>query len=95
MDHAILLAFLGGLTAMGYLVAGVFFFKFWRQSRDPLFLAFAAAFGLMGANQAIIVLVLGDQESQGEAYLLRLAAFVLIVAAILRKNITKSGPRSG
>jgi hypothetical protein len=93
MDSSTGLTFLGGLTAMGYLVAGAFFLKFWRQSRDPLFAVFAVAFWLMAVNQAILALLLNDQDSQREAYLLRLAAFVLIVVAILRKNMSKPSPR--
>jgi hypothetical protein len=60
--------------------------KFWRRTRDGLFLAFSVAFALLALNQAAPVLLDIPSENQGYIYLLRLAAFVLIIAAILRKN---------
>ena len=79
--------FTAGMLTAGYLVAGLFFLKFWRRSRDGLFAAFAAAFALMAANQAIPVLFGIPDEALGGVYLLRLAAFLLIIWAILRKNM--------
>ena len=81
-----MLAFVFGMITMGYLVAGVFFAKFWKRSRDPLFAAFALAFWLLALNQAIVSLIAVPREEQSWAYLLRLAAFVLIAGAILYKN---------
>jgi hypothetical protein len=81
--------FAAGLLTAGYLVAGLFFLKFWRRSRDGLFLAFAAAFALMAVNQAAPVLFGIPDEALGGVYLLRLAAFLLIIFAILRKNIAR------
>ena len=42
--------FLGGALTMGYVVLGIFFLKFWRRTRDPLFKMFAYAFCLMAFN---------------------------------------------
>ena len=73
---------LGGALAMGFAIASLFFFRFWRESRDRLFLLFAAAFFLLGIDR-----VVASTTSVGDAvYLLRLLAFVLIVAAVLDKN---------
>ena len=46
--------FVFGMITMGYVVAGLFFAKFWRRSRDPLFAIFAVAFWLLAINQAIV-----------------------------------------
>lgn len=78
--------FAAGLIVMGYAVAALFFLKFWSQTRDLLFLAFAGAFGLMSLNQGLVVLLAIPKEEQSPFYLLRLLAFVLIIAAIIRKN---------
>ncbi|MBS0298073.1 MAG: hypothetical protein JSR45_17365 [Proteobacteria bacterium] len=83
------IAFLGGMIAMGYVVAGLFFFRFWRRTRDALFVVFSLAFCLMGANQALVTLTAGEEENKGELYLMRLLAFVLIVVGVLRKNFEK------
>ena len=83
-------SFLAGLIAMGFAVAGLFFLSFWRRSKDSLFASFAAAFWLLALNQALVALLGIPREEQSWIFLLRLAAFVLIIAAILRKNMGPS-----
>lgn len=82
------MSFVVGLVTAGYAIAGVFFLNFWRRTRDSLFLVFALAFWLMTLNQALPVVLGIPREEQGGIYLLRLAAFVLIIGAILRKNLS-------
>lgn len=84
-----ILGFFGGALTLGYLVVAVFFLKFWRRTRDPLFLSFAAAFALIAANQAAPVVFNIPREDQAPVYLLRLAGFGLIIWAILRKNLKR------
>ncbi len=79
--------FLWGLITMGYAVAGLFFLRFWTRTRDGLFAAFAAAFWLLALNQALVALTEIPREEQTWFYLLRLAAFLLIIGAIVRKNL--------
>ena len=81
--------FAAGMLTAGYLVSGLFFLKFWRRTGDRLFGAFAAAFGLMAANQASPGVFGIPDEALGGVYLLRLAAVLLIIWAILRKNMAK------
>ena len=45
--------FLSGAITMGFLAGGLFFLRFWRETRDQLFLTFAVAFWLLGLVQAI------------------------------------------
>jgi hypothetical protein len=44
--------FLIGLIATASVAAGLFFLRFWRDSRDSLFLAFGLAFVIEGVNRA-------------------------------------------
>ena len=89
-----MLNFVFGVITMGYVVAGLFFAKFWQRSRDPLFAIFAVAFWLLALNQAIVAVLDVPREEQSWAYLLRLAAFILIIVAIIYKNAAnRSGPR--
>ena len=81
-----LVAFASGALTLGLLAVGLFFLKFWRRTGDRLFATFALAFALLAVNQAAPVLLNIPSENQGYIYLLRLAAFVLIIAAVLRKN---------
>lgn len=80
-------AFVSGLVAMGYTVAGLFFLRFWMRTRDRFFLIFAGAFWLMALNGAVIVWLHVPKEEQSWVYLLRLAAFLLIIWAVLGKNL--------
>jgi len=81
-----LIPFLSGAVSAGFLIAGLFFLRFWRRSRDGLFAAFAIAFWLLGLNQALLTFSSVPAEERTWLFLLRLAAFVLILAAIWRKN---------
>ena len=86
-NHPTLVAFVGGALFVGYIIAVVFFLKFWRRTGDSLFATFAAAFALIAANHVIPVIFHISDERLGGVYLLRLAAFLLIIGAILRKNM--------
>lgn len=84
----ILVAYLGGAATLGYLVAGVFFLRFWRKTRDRLFLAFAVAFALLSVNQILATFIAAGDENVAYAYLLRVLGFILILAAIIDKNLS-------
>jgi hypothetical protein len=86
MTSMTLVNFLSGATAFGFLVCGLFFLRFWRRTRDPLFMAFALAFALLGIGQAVLALANIPTEERGSLFLIRLSAFALILFAILRKN---------
>jgi hypothetical protein len=81
-----LVEFLSGAVTFGFLLAGLFFLRFWRRTADSLFLAFAVAFGLLGLGQALLALADVPVEERSWLYLLRLAAFGIILAAIWVKN---------
>ena len=80
------LDFLSGAVTMGFVLAGLFFLRFWRRTRDGLFFAFALAFWLLGLSQALLTLADVPVEERSWLYLLRLAAFLTILLAIARKN---------
>lgn len=84
-----LAAFASGALTLGFLAVGLFFLKFWQRTGDGLFMAFAVAFALLAANQAAPVLFGVASENQGYFYLLRLAGFLLIILAVLRKNLRR------
>lgn len=81
-----LLAFMrGGLVAC-CLVAGVFFFRFFRSTSDRLFLFFAASFWVFSLNWLVLALLGVPQETRHLVSLLRLLAFALILVGIWDKN---------
>ena len=79
--------FFSGMIAMGFTVCAVFFLRFWRRTRDSLFLVFSIAFLLLALNQSLTTLLGLPLEERSWLYLLRLAAFLIIIGAIVRKNI--------
>ena len=78
--------FLSGAVALGFLVCTLFFLRFWRRTRDELFLSFALAFLLLGLGQTVLALGNIPTEERGSLYLIRLAAFLLILIGIYRAN---------
>jgi uncharacterized membrane protein HdeD (DUF308 family) len=75
-----------GAIAMASLVAALFFFRFWRQTRDAFFLLFAIAFGIDAAARFVLALQQVSQETEPLYYIPRLVMFGLIIAAIVQKN---------
>ena len=69
------------------MVAAVFFFRFWKRTRDALFITFGFAFLLLALNQALIGLSDVSEEGRSLLFLPRLAAFALLIAAIVGKNL--------
>ena len=82
--------FISGAITMGFLIAGLFFLRFWKRTLDGLFIAFALAFWLLGLAQALLPFGNILVEERSWLYLLRLAAFVIIIVAIWRKNRASS-----
>jgi hypothetical protein len=79
--------FLMGANTIAFVVAALFFLRFWRRTRDFLFVAFSIAFLLLAANQGLVALSQIPREDQGWFYLLRLAGFSLLIIAIVAKNL--------
>lgn len=78
--------FFSGVITMGFVVAGLFFLRFWKRTRDPFFIAFALACWLLGLGQALLTFTEIPVEERSPLYLLRLAAFSLILISIWLKN---------
>jgi Family of unknown function (DUF5985) len=79
--------FLLGVIAMSSLTASAFFLKFWRRTHDSLFLSFGIAFLIEALNRAAFLFLQKPSEGSPVIYIVRLLAFVLILAAILKKNV--------
>ncbi|HUI13693.1 MAG TPA: DUF5985 family protein [Xanthobacteraceae bacterium] len=79
--------FLYGMNTMGFLVAGVFFWRFWQKTADALFIAFSAAFLLFALDQFFHSIQAIPLPSHDWAFFFRLAGFGLLIFAVLRKNL--------
>jgi hypothetical protein len=78
--------FLSGGSMVAALTIAAFFLRYWLQTRDRLFLMFAAGFLVFSASRLILAFLDEDDEGRIFVYGLRLAAFGLILAAIIDKN---------
>ena len=77
---------LSGILFTEYATIALFFLRFWRTSKDRLFLLFSVAFGMLALQRMAIALTREMMEHQAPLYLLRAAAFVVIIWAIVDKN---------
>ena len=82
----------GGLV-VACAIVGLIFLRYWKATSDSFFLYFAFAFWLQGGQYLYSALTRPGDEHLPVAYLLRMAAFALIVVAILRKNLPSAAPR--
>jgi hypothetical protein len=78
--------FMSGGTMVAALVIALFFLRYWQQTRDRLFLMFAAGFFTFALSRLILVFLEEDAEGRVFVYAFRLLAFALILAAIIDKN---------
>jgi hypothetical protein len=82
--------FLSGAIAMVFATNGLFFWRFWRKSSDPFYAMFAASFWIMALNRMMPTAnISASEEGMPLFYIVRLAAFVLILAAIIHKNYSR------
>lgn len=80
---------LGMLVAFSAAIA-LLFLKLWRQSRDRLFGFFAAAFAMLAIDWLVHAAINPRHESQHVLFVIRLVAFLLIIAGIVSKNRSRS-----
>ena len=84
--HPTLDLFLLGYIAALSAVATVFFLRYWKETRDSLFFAFAAFFAIQGSTRIVDLSSPSPNLIVGWIYILRLLAVLIVVAAILRRN---------
>jgi len=78
--------FLWGALAALSAVAAAFMWKFWRRTREGLFRAMALGFGILGLHWLALGIVNPTSETRHGFYLVRFAAFALIIAGVIGKN---------
>lgn len=89
LEHPTLDVFLLGFITSCSLIAMLFFVRFWRSSRDPLFLAFAFFFFVQCFRESAVLNLRYPNEGNFWLFLLRLISVLLVLAAILWKNLSR------
>jgi len=87
--HPILDTFLLGVVCASSLIAALFFLRFWRHTRDSLFIAFTVFFATEGINEAYVASLAHPNLGSFVVTLVRLLAVLGILGAILRKNMVE------
>lgn len=78
--------FVWGALAMSCWVVGLFFLRYWRSTRDRLFLFFCLGFWAFAVTWIGLGVLQPSVESRHYFYVFRLVAFVLIIVGIVDKN---------
>jgi uncharacterized membrane protein HdeD (DUF308 family) len=78
--------FLLGATAAASFTAVLFFLRFWRDTKDFLFAAFAFFFLVEGVNRIVLSSARHPSEGSPWIYAARLIALLFVLGAIIRKN---------
>lgn len=78
--------FLLGAIAAAAFTAMLFFLRFWRDTKDFLFAAFALFFLVEGADRVVLASMRHPNEGSPWVYVARLIALLVLLGAIVRKN---------
>jgi len=87
--HPHLDLYLIGFTTACAVIAGLFFLRFWRDTRDILFLGFAVFFLMQAGSDAYMASLAHPNEGDVWAFLMRLISRLAVLAAIFWKNTAK------
>ena len=79
-----------GAIAMASMVAGLFFLRFWKDTKDRFFLFFALSFFVEGVNRFALGFTSNPNEGRPFFYFVRFLSFCLILAAVADKNLTRN-----
>lgn len=75
-----------GLLVMGQAIAALFFARFYRDTRDRLFLFFAAAFAILALQRLGLAIGVERGFDPMWSYGARLLAFLVLLYGIYDKN---------
>lgn len=90
-----MILFISGAVAFSFVVAAIFFLKFWRKSADLLHLCLGIAFILFALNQIASEWISPDNARGGFTFVLRAMGFLIILGAILYKNLAAGRGKNG
>ncbi len=82
-----------GAVSMASLIAGLFFLRFWRDTGDRFFLLFGISFLVEGLNRAALGFSSDPNEGRPLFYFVRFLSFLLILIAIVQKNMARDTRR--
>ncbi|MGZ9097046.1 MAG: DUF5985 family protein [Micavibrio sp.] len=78
---------LQGAVIMAGLTVSLFFLRFWKTTRDRFFLFFSIAFFIESSSRILFKFADSADEYEPLIYTVRLLAFLVILFAIIDKNL--------
>ena len=84
-----MLNFIHGGIFVASLAIAAFFMRYWRTTKDKLFYLFAAAFLIFAIERFLLANGTFASEKTPLIYICRLAAFLLIILAVVERNRRK------
>ncbi|MGQ0844011.1 MAG: DUF5985 family protein [Sporichthyaceae bacterium] len=80
--------FLQGATMLAGFAIALFFVRYWRDTGERLFGVFALAFAIFASSRIVLFALDTDSEARTWVYGMRALTFLMIIVAILDKNLT-------
>jgi hypothetical protein len=77
---------IAGAIILGSWSVALFFLRFFKRTGDRLFGCFALAFFLIGVERIVMASLDAGSEFRAYVYVIRLVAFLVIIAGIFDKN---------
>src|SRR4051794_3851616 len=86
--------FIAGASFLASAAIATWFVTRWARDRARLFLGFAIAFGLLALHYLLLPFFLPDADEKPAVYLIRLAAFGVIIGAVADLNRRRAAPQA-
>jgi hypothetical protein len=90
LAHPVLDTYLLGCVTGCSIAAALFFLRFWRKWRDPIFLAFTAFLFFQALRESAVVDIPHPNEGSFWFFVIRAISLLCVLAAILWKNFFES-----
>jgi hypothetical protein len=82
-------SFLFGAIAMASAIVALVFLRYFSRTRDYFFLLFAVAFGFEAVGNVLSATLETFSDQTSARFVLRLFQYLLILAAIAHKNLSR------
>lgn len=86
---------LKGAIWLAHILVGLFFLRFYRVTRDRLFVMFALSFWILALERTLLIVIQPEIQLRPYIHVVRLTAFLLIILAVVDKNRARSKSNSG
>ena len=76
-----------GAISMAYLVVGLMFLAFWRETRQRIFIYFTTAFAILAIHRTVFALTFGEENWDEFSFAIRLLGYLVILGGIVDRRM--------